>query len=559
MNRILLQILFLILLCINFGQSDAKDRYWVFFSDKQGVEFDPYTYFDEKTIQKRALLGMSLSEYTDLPVKDDYISEVRKISGDVCVVSRWMNAVSINVSKYNLDKINQLPFVIKTIPVTMNAQPAAKKPFKPEINGYIDYLRTQQLESMGASFFENMGINGKGIRIAVFDGGFPGVDTSPVFNHLRENNQIIATWDFVKNREFVYSFNSHGTSVLTCIAGMLEEKKFGMATGSEFLLARTEVAREVLSEEENWLAAMEWADKHGADIINSSLGYTYHRYYQRQMDGHSTIVSRAASLAAAKGILVVNAAGNDGDNFWQVIGAPADADSILTVGGVQPAHGIRIHFSSIGPTYDGRLKPNVCAFGEVATSDAGKIKKAFGTSFAAPLVTGFAACVMQIHPEWNNMEVYNEVQKSGHLYPYFDYTHGYGVPQASCFTVNKTENEPSFFFSEDNDSLRIVFISEDYTEKDLYKEQDERQAHNNYPSGENNESISTSVVHNRYDADDMYMYFHIRKNKDNEILKRYAVVSIMPDTNYFSLPKNELEGNVVQVFFRGYSKEYTSK
>ena len=118
-------------------------------------------------------------------------------------------------------------------------------------------------------------------------------------------------------------------------------------------------ALQVLSEEENWLAAMEWADKHGADIINSSLGYTYHRYYQRQMDGHSTIVSRAASLAAKKGILVVNAAGNDGDNFWQVIGAPADADSILTVGGVNPLQGFKIRFSSIGPTYDGRLKPNI--------------------------------------------------------------------------------------------------------------------------------------------------------------------------------------------------------
>jgi hypothetical protein len=454
-----------------------------------------------------------------------------------------------------LTEIGRLPFVENTAPVTMTARKANRRPFKPEIRFNIDILRDQQLEAMGSSFFEQAGVDGSGIRIAVFDGGFPGVDKSPVFSHLRNNNQIIATWDFVKDREFVYSYKSHGTSVLTSIAGKLDDKKFGMAVNAEFLLARTEIAREVFSEEENWVAAMEWADKNGADIINSSLGYTYHRYYQKQMDGRSTLVSRAASMAASKGMLVINAAGNDGSDFWKVIGAPADADSILSVGGVNPIKGYKINFSSIGPTYDGRLKPNVCAFGEVATSDAGKIIKASGTSFAAPLTSGFAACVMQMYPEWNNMKVYEEIQKSGHLYPYFDYAHGFGVPQASFFTGMKKEKEPTFFFSEETDSIKIIFISE--------KPEDSKD--DTVVSEEYNKDTSPANTPNppepqklkeRYDIDDMYLYFHVGGTAEKDILTRYAVVKIRPENKSFSLLKNEMEDSVLRVFYKGYSKEF---
>lgn len=159
--------------------------------------------------------------------------------------------------------------------------------------------------------------------------------------------RIIATWDFVKNKEFVYDYSSHGTSVLTCIAGKIDDKKFGLAPGAEFLLARTEITREVFSEEENWLAAVEWADKNGADIIQRISCRIYlQKIFPKEMDGQTTLVTQYANLAASKGMLVINAAGNDGDKKWEVIGAPADADSVLSIGGIDPDKGYHIDFSS---------------------------------------------------------------------------------------------------------------------------------------------------------------------------------------------------------------------
>ncbi len=194
---------------------------------------------------------------------------------------------------------------------------------------------------------------------------------------------------------------------------MLGEMKMGLATEAEFLLARTEVNTEPFSEEENWLAAAEWADKNGADIISSSLGYTLPRYFQYQMDGKSTLVARAATMAFEKGILVVNAMGNDGAGKWFVVGTPADAEEVLSVGGVDPFTNVHISFSSFGPTADGRMKPNVCAAGQALVASPKRITKAYGTSFATPLVTGFAACVLQLNPDFTVQELKTNIEQSG--------------------------------------------------------------------------------------------------------------------------------------------------
>lgn len=458
----------LIFSAVLFASSDlySQKRYWIFLSDKNGVEFDPYSYFDPATIQNRIEKNIPLNQNSDLPLREDYLKGIESIAGNLGTTSRWFNAVSVSVSKNELNKITKLPYVSGIQEIQM-VSAKAEKNFNSEVNYANDQLREAQINSLGVKFFEEMGIDGTGVRIAIFDGGFPGVDSSPMFSHLRESGRIIATWDFVKNKEFVYDYSSHGTSVLTCIAGKIDDKKFGLAPGAEFLLARTEVTREVFSEEENWLAAVEWADKNGADIISSSLGYTYKRYFPKEMDGQTTLVTRSANLAASKGMLVINAAGNDGDKKWEVIGAPADADSVLSIGGIDPDKGYHIDFSSYGPTYDGRMKPNLAAFGKVSTSNEKKVKQAFGTSFSTPLVSGFAACVMQIHPEWNNMETFRELEKSGHLYPYYDYAHGYGVPQASYFTQEKTEVAPSFYF-EDADEYLVIKLVQDPESESSY-------------------------------------------------------------------------------------------
>ncbi len=449
---------------------NAQKRYWVFFSDKTGVEFDPYSYFDAAAIQKRIERKIPLNQFTDLPLSEVYLTGVSNITGNLGTVSRWFNAVAVNADKRELKRISDLPYVTGVQEIQMVSY-ETEKVFDSEVDYNVDQLREAQINAFGIKYFEEAGIDGAGVRIAIFDGGFPGVDTSPMFQHIRESGRIIATWDFVKDKEFVYDYSSHGTSVFTCIAGILDNKKFGLATGAEFLLARTEITREVFSEEENWLAALEWADKNGADIISRSLGYTFKRYFPTQMDGKSTLVSRSANMAASRGILVLNAAGNDGDKKWEVINAPADADSILSIGGVSPDNGYHINFSSFGPTFDGRMKPNLVAFGKVATSNARKVKQSFGTSFSTPLVSGFAACVMQMHPEWNNMETFRELEMSGHLYPYFDYAHGYGVPQAYYFTAGKLQVPPSFYFEDGEQTLKIITFG-DQSESDIWPEDD---------------------------------------------------------------------------------------
>jgi len=208
------------------------------------------------------------------------------------------------------------------------------------------------------------------------------------------------------------------------------------------------MAREPKREEEYWLAAVEWAERQGARLVNSSLGYTRKRYFQEQMDGKHSLVARAANLAARKGMLVINAAGNDGSSKWHTLGTPADADSVLTVGGIDPRSDIHVSFGSFGPTADGRLKPNVSHFGTaVAAKPGNRLKTVNGTSFATPLTTGFAASILEMHPDWSTMQLLRELEKSSHLYPYFDYAHGYGIPQGSYFLETYVEPEPSFEFA----------------------------------------------------------------------------------------------------------------
>jgi subtilisin family serine protease len=316
------------------------------------------------------------------------------------------------------------------------------------------------------SGFRSHGLTGKGIRIAIFDAGFPGYKTHPAFKHLRDNNQFAGTYDFISKTENVDHGHWHGTATLSCIAGKMDTIDIGLATGAELLLARTEYSvREPFSEEENWIAAVEWADKHGANIISSSLGYTDRRYFNYEMNGKKSLVAMAATIAAQKGMLVVNAAGNEGIDSWHFIDTPADADSVLTIGGTDPYTDYHISFSSFGPTADGRLKPNVSAPAEALVAQTKGYAEVFGTSFSTPLVAGFAACAWQFHRGWNNMELFNSIEHSGHLYPYFDYAHGFGIPQADKIIGPATTPEPTFDFVILNDQIKVV-LREKYSYQD---------------------------------------------------------------------------------------------
>ncbi len=499
----------------------AQNSYWIFFTDKNNVEFDPYEYFDTKAILRRMELNLVLSDTTDLPVKNDYIKQIKEITGKIKSVSRWFNAVSVNASEDEIDAIDKLDFVEKTMQILPESQ-SGSYCSNFILTGPKMELLVNQTERLGGKIFEKYGIDGKGVRIAVFDGGFPGVNTNPVFEHIRNEGRIINTYDFVRKKEYVYCGVSHGTMVLSCIAGIYDSIRMGLATGAEFLLARTEKRTEPFSEEENWLEAAEWADKNGADIINSSLGYTYHRYFPSDMDGKTSLVARAANMAASKGILVVNAMGNDGTRNWEFLGTPADADSVLSVGGINPSTDYHIDFSSYGPTYDKRMKPNISAFGEVIAAGRNKILKLQGTSFSAPLVSGFAAGVKQLRPELTNTELFTEIEKSGHLYPYFDYAHGYGIPQAS------------YFFNEEiKDTLEIIQFS--LTDSILKVKINDQ-------------------VNLENDGNKNLLLYHIENNR--KTLDKYAVIKVYQhETLEFHV--GEFKNNeVLRIHFRGYTASY---
>ena len=387
--------------------------------------------------------------------------------------------VAVTATPIQIAQIEQLSFVKEVVPLSHDMVLAADS----QTNQPYDNLSSQltdntvlseQLQRMQGDMFANKGIDGKGIRIAVFDGGFHAVNTHAAFKHLRDNGQIVSTWNFTAKNADVFDNHGHGTMVLSCIAGQIGDLQLGLATAATFLLAKTEVDPEPFKEEVWWAQAAEWADKNGADIINSSLGYTKDRHYTCEMDGRS-YVARAANMAVQKGILVCNSAGNSGDDTeWKIISTPADAEYVLSVGGIIPSlkSYSHIYFSSYGPTYDGRMKPNVCNYGYCQVADPWNDTAstfAAGTSFSSPLTAGFAACALQTNKNLSSLQLKHEIEQSADLYPYYDYAHGYDVPQACYFTDEKktSAKEPSFSFKDMNLLVLIQPGSDFYNNSDI--------------------------------------------------------------------------------------------
>jgi subtilisin family serine protease len=515
--------LFFLLIFLIANNLFAQDKYWVYFKDKAGVEFNPYKYFDIKAIERRQKAGISLYDSTDFPLNPKYVKGVEEITDKIEAQLRWFNAVLVSVSDTDLFKLKKLPYIRKIELLHPSEFITA--------GNYDTLLKTEdkkilefQVNRMQGELFPKNGFTGKGIRIAVFDAGFPGVDEFSVFDHLRKNKQIIATWDFSRKKEDVYVSNPHGTMVLSCITGITDGRKMGMATDAEFLLARTEVEREIYMEEVYWLQAVEWADKNGADIINSSLAYTYERYYTFEMNGSTSLVSKAANLAANKGILVVNAMGNDGDTDWKILATPADADSVLSVGAINPITDFHAGFSSFGPTSTYKMKPNIVAPGRAIVAGKTKLEKQQGTSFAAPIVTGFAACAWQCMPYLTNMQLFEKLEQSGHLYPYFDYAHGYGVPQASFFIEQgkAAKGEATFTFSLVNDTLYIE-VDPKYIDKNFLKS-------NNY------------------------LYYHIENS--HGYLDNYWLIDVFSKKAAFIDLKEYQGAKVIRAHYKGFTNEY---
>ena len=453
--------LFIAIFALISSMAMAQDKcFWVFFTDKNDTQFDPYSYFDAKAIERYQKCGADLYDISNYPLNDSYVNTVGSYSTEVFGESRWLNAIGIETTDDNAALIAQLPFVARVQEIVSNGTVANVMTEFREIEDDNKDILTDQVKRFGGQYFIDKGIDGKGLRICVMDGGFPKVNTHPAFQHLRDNHQIIKTYNFPNKKEDVYGWNTHGTMVLSCIAGINGKgQKMGLATGAEFLLARTEIEPEPFKEEVWWAQGAEWADKNGADIINSSLGYGKDRHWTKDMDGTS-YVAKAANKAVEKGILICNSAGNEGDDSrWMTIITPADAENVICVGGIDAnlKEYRHISFSSYGPTADKRRKPDVVAFGEAQVANpSGGFTSAFGTSFASPLTAGFCACAWQTKRDLTALQMKAEIQKSCDLYPYYDYAFGYGVPQAAYFTGDLNPTERSFNLVQEKDGVKIV-------------------------------------------------------------------------------------------------------
>ena len=472
---------FFFLTTISYSQTD---NWWVFFNDK---DCDALIRLSDKSIERRVQQKIPFDIH-DVSICQNYIDSLHIDGVTIRQYSRWFNAVSISVnSEELLERVLAFSFVKKVQPVNkIRTKNKISMPLSPELSKNVE--RSSFLFSYGPSFnqinmlggvdLHNEGFLGENMVIAVFDAGFDAVQTLPIFENLWSNNQIQDTYDFVDNDDDVFSGSSHGTMVLSAMGGYMVDSLIGTAPEATYMLFRTEDSgSETLVEEDNWAAAAEYADSVGVDIINSSLGYTIlyddtlnsHSY--SDMDGNSTLITNAADLAASRGILVVNSAGNSGNSEWYYIGAPADGDSVLAVGAVN-ALGDIASFSSRGPSYDGRVKPNVCAQGVyavVADLDS-TIRVANGTSFSAPIIAGLAACLWQAEPQLNNMDILNSIEQSAHLFYTPNDSLGYGIPnfyQAYLANLN-TNIELEDYISIYPNPFQTGFFVRNNSKKDLY-------------------------------------------------------------------------------------------
>lgn len=445
-------LLFLVLLFQSLAYAQIN-RYVVFFADKDGNNYsieNPEQFLSIKSIERRIKQNISISE-RDLPPSSSYIAAVTNTGARILYTSRWMNAALIEADESLIPAIEQLSSISNTELVAPGESGFRRVGYS---FSFSNSRRKEQSthfqnEMVGANQMHSLGFKGNDITIAVFDGGFAGVDTLRYFSHLFDNNKIISTFDFVGNSDDVYRYDDHGTNVFSCMGGYQTDEYIGTAPQANYVLCVTEaVNSEYRIEEYNWLFAAEYADSVGVDIINSSLGYntfdiTSMNYSYSDLNGDNAVITRAADLAAAVGMLVVTSAGNERNNTWKHIVPPADADSVLSVGAVNSSL-FPTSFTSAGPTYDDRIKPELAAFGAGTSiiSSSGNINSGNGTSFASPLVAGLAAGIWQAKPDLTNMELLQLLKSSASQFLNPDTLLGYGIPDFNKIKNLVLANEP---------------------------------------------------------------------------------------------------------------------
>ncbi|MEY3247146.1 MAG: hypothetical protein RIT39_815 [Bacteroidota bacterium] len=448
---------FLLFLVSGFSSwAQTRDTYWVAFTHKPAGAYSllqPQAYLGPRSIARRVRQGISIDS-SDLPVHAPFLDSLRSAGAQVKHSSKWLNGATIRIPNNDslvLQRIYNLPFVRQTLPNGRKAgqdgrYPSHKLAVHPVPLPISSVGRTSsgygassaQIRLHKGDFLHDLGYRGQGLRIAVFDAGFVAMPQIRAFDSLYARNGVLDAFDFVDMDSMVYELDGHGTYVMGCMAANLPGELMGTAPKAEYMLYRTENnvgGSENPVEEDNWVVAAERADSLGADVFNSSLIYTTFdvpgwNHSWADMDGNTTRMTRASDLAASKGILVVNSAGNYGGGPWFKIGAAADGDSVLAVGATDTL-GVRIGFSSMGPTADGRIKPNVMAVGAGAATCAipgPGVALVSGTSFAGPIMAGLATCLWQALPNRQAYQILDLLERCSNRSTNPDTLNGYGVP-----------------------------------------------------------------------------------------------------------------------------------
>lgn len=410
----------------------SQEHAWVYFKDKPNASVylsNPNLMLTQKAIDRRVKQEIDIVK-NDVPLDPYYIELVAASTGiTIKARSKWMNAVHVLGFKTDIENLLNLSFVDKIEFANKNINninpsivKKTERTFKTDkLKSLLMYnygLAQNQITMLELDKFHNAGFDGKGLQIAVLDGGFFGTNTAGAFSHLidgnSENGEILGGYDYVHSSSNFYkqTGTTHGTQVLSTMGAIKENEFVGTSPKASYYLYVTEdAANETPLEESLWVEAAEKADSLGVDIINTSLGYSQfddpkYNYTYADMNGATTFITRGATIAAQKGIVIVNSAGNSGNSAWKYITAPADANNILTVGAVNPNKSIA-SFSSFGPTADTRIKPETLAQGGSVyiVDENNTVKTSNGTSFSGPIIAGAAACLWQAYPNKTSLEI----------------------------------------------------------------------------------------------------------------------------------------------------------
>lgn len=443
-----MKINFLFIFLLTYGFSNAQNvekKFWVEFADKENSPFSiekPEDFLSQRAIERRTRYNIEIDS-TDLPVNPSYLEALEELGATIHNPSKWLNSTSVVATDSIMDLARALPFV-KSIEYvgrhyiqkkgnrSLRRDTIIRQEFLPDYYGYA----SQQIQMINGDSLHQLGWKGKGKLIAIQDGGFINVDLSIFFDSLRNNDQILITRDFVDGDSSVFESSGHGTQVLSTIAANIPGIMVGTAPSANFACLKTEdVQGEYLIEECNWVTGLEFADSLGADVINSSLGYTTfndtmmnHTY--EILDGKTAIASRGSAIGFSKGMIIVNSAGNEGSNGWKYVGVPADGAYVFSIGATN-LKGKKSRFSSFGPTADDRIKPDVSALGSrvvVASPYGANTGFANGTSLSSPIMAGMVACLWEAFPQKTNTEILQAVRMSGNQADEPDNKLGYGIP-----------------------------------------------------------------------------------------------------------------------------------